>query len=789
MNPGAEARIRLYCIPHAGGSAATFRDWSAGLIMADVIAIDLPGHGSRFNERLLDSVASLAADVAATIERSRPAPFALFGHSMGGLIAFEAARILEARGAAPLHLFVSAHQAPNLVKELPFTDEMPDGDLFDHLRHLGGASSVALADADVMALMLPVLRADLAACSNYRYRPQMPLACPITAFAGLTDPLVSSHEMEPWCPHTTGSFRRETFPAGHFFIQECLPAVLHQVDLDLEMSSSPPQAAPARPDMVVIDGGQLNLDSLMSVARDHAPVELTRDKAALDRIDKAHRVVERAFAEGRPLYGVTTRFGGLANEVLTPDQAAELQNNAIWAHKTGIGRAIDPEDVRASMVLRMNSLARGVSGARVELIQRIATLLNRSVTPLVYEFGSIGASGDLVPLTYVAGALTGSPAGFKVEVDGEILDAREALHKIGLEPLVLAPKEMLALINGTAVSTAIAARCVADAKRLFAASLASHGLLIEALRGSVESFDPFIHEQKPHPGQIWVAKCMREMLAGSRFIRTGGGRDHNHTAGRLIQDRYSIRCLPQFLGPLVEGMQQMSAQIEIEMNSATDNPLVDPEAETFCYGGNFLGEVPAVAMDHLRQFIGLAAKHLDAQIALVMEPAFNDGLAASLVGNAKRPVNIGLKAMQLTANSMMPLLTYLGNTFVDRFPTHAEQYNQNINSQSYIAAQLARESVRVWRLYVSVALLIGLQAVDLRAHRESGSFDAMPLLSCRLARLYSVLRRIVGRPADERRPYVWDDDEQSLDRHIACVAADLEQGGHIFKALGREFEP
>ncbi len=464
----------------------------------------------------------------------------------------------------------------------------------------------------------------------------------------------------------------------------------------------------------------------MDVARAGRPVRMSDDPAVLARIQAAADRIARCVEEGTRLYGVTTRYGGLATDRLSAADARDIQRQTVWVHKTGAGRPIDARDVRGGMLLRMNSLMRGASGVRPELIRRFETFLNRGVTPVVHEFGSIGASGDLVPLSYVAGALIGSDAGFDVAFDGRIVPAREALAAVGLGPLVLEPKEGLALINGTSMSTAIAGGCLWDARHLLTVTLGVHALLIQALGANMEAFDPFVHSLKPHPGQVRVAEEMRRLLEGSALVWPTS--DAAPVTEALIQDRYSIRCLPQFIGPVVEMFDVSQGQLEVEMNAVSDNPLIGEGTATY-HAGNFLAQVPARAMDHLRQDIGLLAKHLDAQVALVMTPEFSRGLPASLVGNAGRAGNMGLKGLQLTANSMMPLLTFYGNTFVDRFATHAEQYNQNINSLAYSAGLLARESLRIYRTYLSVVLVIAVQAVDLRAVAQTGAGDPRRLLS------------------------------------------------------------
>src|SRR5690606_23387948 len=230
-------------------------------------------------------------------------------------------------------------------------------------------------------------------------------------------------------------------------------------------------------------------------------------------------------------------------------------------------------------------------------------------------------------------------------------------------------------------------------------------LFIQALLGTNQSFHPYIHQMKPHPGQLWAAQHMLALLEGSAMIRDELDGRHDFRGEQPIQDRYSLRCLAQYIGPIKEGLDDIARRIETEMNSANDNPLIDPDAGASYHGGNFLGQYIGVGMDQLRYYLGLIAKHVDAQIALVMAPEFNNGLPASLVGNPDRKVNMGLKGLQIAGNSIMPLLSFLGNSLADRFPTHAEQFNQNINSQGFGSANLARQSVRVFQEYIAIALI------------------------------------------------------------------------------------
>jgi phenylalanine ammonia-lyase len=534
---------------------------------------------------------------------------------------------------------------------------------------------------------------------------------------------------------------------------------------------------------VIVGEKDLTIDEVVRVARHGAQACLTDQNDILQGVQASCDYIANAVESGKPIYGVTSGFGGMANIAISPEDAASLQNNLIWYHKSGAGQRLPIADVRAAMLLRANSHLHGASGIRLELIQRMETFLNAGVTPHVYEFGSIGASGDLVPLSYITGALIGLDSCYTVDFNGEEIDAPTALSRLGLPQLQLLPKEGLAMMNGTSVMTGIAANCVYDARVLLGLAMGAHSLAIQGLNGTNQSFHPFIHNCKPHPGQKWAAAQMLELLAGSHLIRDELDGSHDYRGKELIQDRYSLRCLPQYMGPIVDGLQQITRQIEIELNSVTDNPLIDVENGASYHGGNFLGQYIGVAMDHLRYYIGLLAKHLDVQIALLVAPEFNNGLPPSLVGNRERNVNMGLKGLQINANSIMPLLSFHGNSVADRFPTHAEQFNQNINSQGFNSANLARRSIEIFQQYMAIALMFGVQAVDLRTHMMAGHYDARACLSPASLQLYTAVREVVGRMPTSDRPYIWNDCEQALDEHIARIAADIAASGQIVQAV------
>lgn len=534
---------------------------------------------------------------------------------------------------------------------------------------------------------------------------------------------------------------------------------------------------------VVIRGKELSISQVVRVARYGAKVRLTGDENILKRVQASCDYITDAVEQSKPIYGVTSGFGGMAHVIISREEAAELQNNAIWFMKTGAGKLLPTPDVRAAMLLRANSHLHGASGVRLEIIRRIETFLNNNVTPHVKEFGSIGASGDLVPLVQITGALIGADASFKVDFDGEELDSLTALERLGLPPLRLRPKEGLAMVNGTSVMTGIAANCVYDAQILLALAMGMHGLAIQGLVGTNQSFHPFIHNLKPHPGQKWAADHMLKLLADSKLVRDELDGHHDYREGDLIQDRYSLRCLPQYMGPIVDGLLQIARQVTVEANSATDNPLIDVDNQVDYHGGNFLGQYVGVAMDQLRYYLGLLAKHIDTQLALLVAPEFNNGLPPSLVGNPDRQVNMGFKGLQLTGNSIMPLLTFFGNSLVDRFPTHAEQFNQNINSQGFGSANLTRQSIETFNQYMAIALMFGVQAVDLRTYKTAGHYDAREYLSPATRPLYEAVREVVGVPPSEERPYVRNDNDQPLDEHIERIATDIAVGGRIPHAV------
>lgn len=530
--------------------------------------------------------------------------------------------------------------------------------------------------------------------------------------------------------------------------------------------------------MITIRGDGLTIADIAAVARG-ATVRLTDDAAVLARVHASRQRIIDALAAGQQIYGVTTLYGGMADTLVPVGQLEELQRVSLWHHKVGAGPRLPVTDVRAAMLLRANSLMKGASGVRLELVERYVTFLNAGATPHAYQRGSIGASGDLSPLAYIGAAVIGLDRAWLVDLGGETLDCLTALRRLGLAPMTLQPKEGLALCNGTAASTGVAANCVERALALTALAFGAHALYFQALQASSGSFDPFIHALKPHPGQIWAAGQMSVLLEGSALMRSDTAGIRAPRPGTLIQDRYSLRCMPQYVGPIVDDIAHVVRQIEVEANSANDNPLIDPDTGHVFHTGNFLAEYTAVAMDRLRHDLALLAKHLDAQIALLVSPEFSGGLTPSLAGNMDLGLNVGLKSLQVSCNALMPLLSFYGASIADRYPTHAEQFNQNINSQAMNAANLSREAMEVFTHYMANALIFAIQAVELRSRLVAGSYDATALLSPATRPLYIAARTAAAGPPAADTPLVWNDTDGFIEDKVNGVLTDILNGGAV----------
>ncbi len=339
--------------------------------------------------------------------------------------------------------------------------------------------------------------------------------------------------------------------------------------------------------MIEIDGDHLRIEDVIAVARNFEKVRLA--DGSRDRIRRSRRVVERIVKEGKVVYGVTTGFGELARVKISKEDVEKLQENLIRSHSCGAGENLPTEIVRAMMLLRANSLAKGYSGVRLEVVEMLIDMLNKKIHPVIPEKGSLGASGDLIPLAHMALTMMGEG---EVEVDGEILKSEEGLKKRGLRPVKFKAKEGLALINGTQLLSAYLCTAIHDLNILLKNAQIAGVMSLEALKGTDQAFREEIHRLRPHSGQLKAAKNLWSLTRNSEIIKS-------HRNCPKVQDAYTLRCMPQIFGAIYDSLDFARRIAEIEINSVTDNPIVIPESGEVLSGGNFHGQPLALVMDML----------------------------------------------------------------------------------------------------------------------------------------------------------------------------------------------
>jgi phenylalanine ammonia-lyase len=439
----------------------------------------------------------------------------------------------------------------------------------------------------------------------------------------------------------------------------------------------------------------LSLEDVERVARQGVFVGLAAASRA--RIAKGRDRLAERIARGERIYGINTGVGGNQDFVVPPEDMERLQHNLMRHLSCATGAPLPTDAVRAAMLLRVATFATGTSAVRTELVDALVAALNRGVTPVVPRYGSVGASGDLMPSAYIARLLVGMG---EAELSGRRMSAAEALRSAHLEPVRFAPKEGLALINGTTVMTAVASLVWADARRVLRTLLNTIALAVEALQAPNQPFQPWVHEQKGHPGQIAVAAWIGEALAGSQNVMASSR-----------QSGYSLRCAPQGLGPAWEALEDGRAVLEREINSANDNPLIDPESGTFYQAGNFYGGHIARLLDTWKLDFAVMASWGNALMAVLVDPRFNAGLPANLT--PEPGVNSGFKGMQLSVTSLACAVRQMaGPSSIHSLPT--EEYNEDVVSLGMHAAVTAMEALECVRNETAMVLLAAAQAVDLR---------------------------------------------------------------------------
>lgn len=455
---------------------------------------------------------------------------------------------------------------------------------------------------------------------------------------------------------------------------------------------------------VVVDGLSLSLDCVQRVACAGARVELASE--ARDRMVASRKVVERAVAEGRVVYGVSTGFGKLSDRVIPEKDLARLQINLLRSHAVGLGEPFDKPSVRAIMLLRANTLASGLCGVRPMVCERLLDLLNADVTPWVPTRGSVGASGDLAPLAHLGLALIGEG---EVSREGRRVAATDVLAAKGLEPLRLEAKEGLSLINGTQVMTGVGVLTLLAAARVIAAAEVAGAMSLDAVCGTRLPFDEAIHTARPHPGQRQSAARLRELLGDASDI------SQSHSDCGVVQDAYSFRCMPQVHGAVRDALRYVRNVLEIEVNAATDNPLVFVDGEDLhggavVSGGNFHGAPVAAALDFLAIAMTDLASISERRIEALIDTR-ESGLPAFLARNPG--LESGFMAQQIAAAALVNECKGLAHpASVDSIPTGADR--EDHVSMGAWAAQKARMVVENAERVIAIELLAAAQGIDLR---------------------------------------------------------------------------
>jgi histidine ammonia-lyase len=457
---------------------------------------------------------------------------------------------------------------------------------------------------------------------------------------------------------------------------------------------------------LVIQGRALRIEDVERVARSRE-FQLQLADEARERIAAARAMVDRAVQEGRIVYGLTTGFGALAEVVVPRERIRELQANLIRSHSAGVGPPLSEAEARAIMVLRANVLALGHSGVRTEVVELLLELLNRGVYPLIPERGSVGASGDLAPLSHVALLLMGEGQAF---IGSEMMPAQAALARVGVQPVVLEAKEGLALNNGTQAMTGVGILALMAAERALETAEVAGAMSLEGLRGTPDPFHPELQRVRAHPGQGTSAARLRTLLAGSEIRES-----HRYDDPR-VQDAYSLRCMPQVHGAARHALGFVRGVLEIEAVSATDNPLLFPESGLILSGGNFHGQPVAQALDLLAMACTDLGVISERRIARLVDPALS-GLPAFL--SPDPGVNSGLMMAQIVAASLVAELRLAANpASTGSIPT--DNNKEDHVSMGMGSALKARKAVQLLESILALELLTAAQAIEFQRPLRAG---------------------------------------------------------------------
>lgn len=489
--------------------------------------------------------------------------------------------------------------------------------------------------------------------------------------------------------------------------------------------------------MIIINGNELTLEDLIQVARYNAPAAL--DPQAKQRMEESWGWVESINEDERPVYGINTGFGIFSDQKISRADTATLSRNLILSHSVGMGESLPEEVVRAAMLVRANTLAKGFSGVRPIIVETFLDMLNKGVTPVVPSQGSMGSSGDLGPLSHLALVISTDKiddekdSGF-AKFNGEVMPGKWAMAAAGINRVILGPKEGLALNNGATFSASIGSIVVYDAARLYHLANISLSMTLEALQGLSAAFDNRIHQARGQIGQIQCAEEILKLIQNSTLINSSG----------RIQDAYSLRCAPQVHGAVLDAIEHVKKIIEREINAATDNPLLFSQEDALS-GGNFHGEPVGIALDYLTIALAEIGAISERRVFRLTDGNLNDGLPSMLVDSQKAAgLNSGLMMPQYTAASLvLENQTLSTPDSVHSLPTSGDQEDHNANSMT-----AARHSMRVltncWRI-IAIELFTASRALDLRLRMKPHA-----TVSHAIADIHNQIRKIVPYQADDR---------------------------------------
>ncbi|MEZ8144569.1 histidine ammonia-lyase [Enterovibrio norvegicus FF-454] len=500
-------------------------------------------------------------------------------------------------------------------------------------------------------------------------------------------------------------------------------------------------------DTIVFGEQPLTIESVVAIANGSQAALNPSDEFS-GRIDRSVAFLERLLREDGAIYGVTTGYGDSCTVAIPPSLVDELPLNLTRFHGCGLGDDLSHQQARAVLATRLNSLTQGMSGVSMPLLKQIVTLINKDISPRIPQEGSVGASGDLTPLSYLAATLIGER---DVIYNGEVRPTVDVFRELGIRPIKLKPKEGLALMNGTSVMTALACLAFKRAEYLTQLSTRITAMVSLAMHGNDFHFDEALFAVKPHPGQQQIAAWLRDDLQVNRPPRNSD----------RLQDRYSLRCAPHVIGVLQDSLPWLRQMIENELNSANDNPIIDGENERVLHGGHFYGGHIAMAMDSLKIAVANIADLLDRQMAQLMDYKFNNGLPFNLTGaeGSRKSINHGFKAVQIgisawTAEALkhtMPASVFSRST---------ECHNQDKVSMGTIAARDCLRVLELTEQVTSASLLASFQALQLRCRSNELSMrDLSPSLREMISQMGAEFDFV-----SEDRPL-----EQDLRRFIAFI--------------------